>query len=555
MGRLANALIVVASGVVVAMFAGCGGGGGGDSGGQSVGPGGQVGPRTYLTGTVAAGEPVFSVVWLTCGSGGRPGFDATSSDPSDGGYRFDIGENVFWPACHAPYTLTAGDVTWVEPTDVAPGSTRIVNLTPVSRVIAKLLPEASESNVSEVKAVVMNALANMLTSAGESPSFDPIHGKLVADNTKFDRVLDNLQVDISPSGIVMTNISAAKMDDMAAIPTGSTAPALPSGSQVSSTRDNFHTALGSPLAAGLDNVIGIKDSIAGPLERCFELPSAQRGTLANPASACAGILASDYLNDGRTGSEEFDQYLTDSNLQTIVREQTQVLTRALYWNVVSLRLFSPQRALVTLNATRPDGSVVATFRSVVENSPATGNVWELRGNQRPYSMSVQPAQKELPAPDKSHSSLATGLTLLFDAKAGHADDKSAGTQTGVSYVRVRGPALPEAGVVLRPGPSGCDDSYVIAASPPPAALPASQACSGDFWLATKASTIGASDPMASRFGAAPDFAAAPLSDIAIFSTLRPMSGYTFEVHRMNGTVVTFVERLPRRVTELQEINT
>ncbi|MBI4516102.1 MAG: hypothetical protein HY699_09855 [Deltaproteobacteria bacterium] len=534
-----------------------------------------------MSGVAASGMPLSgATVNVLCATGGT----RTATTDGVGWYSVDI------TGCTGPYvaavsgTTGATQDTLISLNPAVGPSFLLTNINPVTHAIAALVAStgnpfdlvadfASEksgitsSAVSDAKTAMTTALANVMTAAGvASELFDPLSTSFYANGTGWDRVLDNVKIEVTPAGIAMTNISAAKIDDMAAIANGSAAPDVPAGSQIVFNRSNYKTALSAQMTGSADDLRAIdpaRDALNDPfgppptpgsapvetslraaLNACFALPAAQRGTFAAPASACADLAASDYLNDGKTGAQEFDPLLADPKMDG-----------AKFNKVDVLRLFTSQRALVALSAARTDG-VVISWRSVRENSAATGNTWKLRGNQRPYFMYVNGVAErriQLPRADATPSAYTSGLNLYFDSAAGGANDATPGTATGVSYVLVKGPGLPSAGQILRPGPAGCGESFVLAASPPPAPLAATQPCTSYLKLASRAVASGASDPNAGSFGSAPDFAPAAVSDGEIVSTMQPMAAYTFEVHRTDGTLITFVERLRGRPPTRQEM--
>ncbi len=549
------------------ILAACGGGGAG-----SPPPAGFKG--AVLTGTAATGMPIASAtVNVLCGSGENK----TTTTASDGTYSVNIS------ACSGPFVVTVSGamsdtqdtLVSLSPSNRTPELCGAVcslelfviraNVTPLTHAIAALVASSGDpfdlvrnfageksgittSAVAEITTALDSALANIITTAGAGTPLGTNSGLdnlFNANGTGWDRVLDNVKVEVSPAGITLTNIAAAKVDDMAPIANGSAAPGLPANAQITLNKSNFKTALATPLPGSADDN-GVIDAARNAFNACFAVLAAQRGTFGSPGLACANLAASDYLNDGKNGAAEFDKFLTDSKMDGAKFNKPEVL-----------RFFTTQRVLVKLSAVRSDGVVMA-LRSVAENSAATGNTWKLRGNQRPYLMFVNGIAErnlQLPRTGAAPSAYTTGLNLYFDLTAGGANDAVPGTATGVSYVLVKGPGLAAGGQILRPGPGGCDESFVLAASLPPTPLPSTQTCSSYLKIASKAVDGSAADPNAGSFGSAPDFTAVPVADATIVATLQPMSAYTFEVHRTNGTVLTFVERLRGRPATLQEINT
>jgi len=506
-----------------------------------------------MSGTAASGAPLANgTVTILCGLGEIK----TGTTGTDGSYSVDV------TGCKAPYvvtvTATIGEtqdtLVSVQPTDPATGSDLVVNVTPITHAIAALVSStgnpldlannfSSEKSgvtaaaVSDVKQSVVNALADVLTAAGESASFDPINGKFTADGTKFDRVLDNVKVETQLGGMTLTNNSASKVDDMAE---GSASSALPANSQLSFTKSSFKTALATKLPANADDNSFV-NAVRDTFHTCFAAAAAQRGTVASLGSACASLpITGDYKNDGKTAAQELNGWLGNSNMDGAKFGPPEVI-----------RFFSSERALVKLSAVRADG-IQISFRTVLEKSANTGNAWKLRGNQRPYFMFVNGvAERRIqfarPGSTAPASYYASGLALYFDYSIGSAS-------ATVSYVKVTGPGLPAGGQILRRGPAGCDEYFVVTNTTPPAALPNGQPCTGYLRLTSKALDGSATDPNAASFGTLPQFAAAKVSDADIVSTIKPLSAYTFEVHEVGGAVRTFVERLRGRPAMLSEID-
>jgi len=534
--------------LLMLLLAGCGGGGG-SSAPASSGP--------LMTGTAASGAPIANgTVTITC----NDGTTRTGTTGTDGSFSVDIS------GCDAPYVVavtgpigdTRDTLISVQPTGPAAGGNLTVNVNHITHAMAALAASNGDpfelvrnypsekdgitsASVANIKQSIGTALGNILAAAGESSTFDPINSAFSADGTKFDKVLDNLKVEVQASGINVTNIAAATVDDMAAIANGGTAPALPANTQLSFTKANFTTALATALPADV-NDNGVIDAAQAALNACFAAPAAQRGTFASPGAACLDVpVATDYLNDGKNGGQEFNGFLTNPKMDGAKFAKPEII-----------RFFSPQRALVKLSALRTDG-VMISFRTVAENSPATGNTWELRGNRRPYFMFVNGVVErriQLPRTGAIASSFTSGLNIYFDFNVGNAGNPT----TGVEYVRVKGPGLPVGGQLLRPGPTGCDEYFVVTNAAPGTPLANTQPCTSYLRLASKALDGSPTDPNAALFGSAPQFAPAPVDDATIVSSILPFAAYIFEVHKRDATVLTYVERLRGRPVPLSAID-
>ncbi|MBI2317884.1 MAG: hypothetical protein HYU75_13045, partial [Betaproteobacteria bacterium] len=167
----------------------------------AVGTGGPSGTTTTTTtipaapamsGVAASGMPLSgATVNVLCATGGT----RTATTDGVGWYSVDI------TGCTGPYVAAVSGTT---------GATQ---------------DGITSSAVSDAKTAITTALANVMTAAGvASELFDPLSTSFYANGTGWDRVLDNVKIEVTPAGIAMTNISAAKIDDMAAIANGSAAP-------------------------------------------------------------------------------------------------------------------------------------------------------------------------------------------------------------------------------------------------------------------------------------------------------------------------------------------
>ena len=313
----------VVSLLLVGGLAACGGGGGGGSAIGAADP--------TLIGVAASGAPIANgSLTVTCGDASTK----TGTTDANGVYSISLA------GCAAPYVVsvtgTIGDaqatLVSVQTTAPAAGASLTVNITPLTNAIAATLASSgdpmdlitnftaekagiTDAAVKARKDALVAALADMLAAAGLNPaSFDLISSSFSADRTGMDKVLDNVKVQVTTSGVNITNAGGVKVDDMGD-KTGTTVAAdLSAGSISFSKSTNFATPLTKLPATVDDNSVG--DSIRDLLNACFAQPKATRGSLAATLSAaCQAVpIASDYLNDGRTGAQEFDRTMGASLL-------------------------------------------------------------------------------------------------------------------------------------------------------------------------------------------------------------------------------------------------
>lgn len=534
----------------------CGGGGGGGTASSPI--------SNSLGGIVATGAPMSSAsVTLTCANGATK---VTSSD-SSGSYSF-----TDMSGCTAPYVVTAvGQVNGtteslvsVFPTEVS--GAQNVNVTPLTHAIAATLsndgnPLSLASNISSsasgITATAVNArttaistaLSGMLTSAGVTGSFNPITGAFTADSTGIDKVLDNLSVDVKSSGVSITNAAGAVQDDMGSL---NSAPAadFSAGSITISNNTNFSSVSALPSQV-LDSTFA--DVFQSQLNTCFAAPAANRGSVSSLGASCQAIqIASDYLNDGRSGSNEFDGRLSNALYDGATFAKPQII-RFLSTSATD------KRALIEFDLLRSD-KVAEQIFTVVEQSTGTGGVLKLRGNRRPFYFDVagvvqkrtQVAQRNTTTAHLSNF-YATSLQFYLDFNTG-----GAGTDNtnGVKWAHVTGPLLPTSGVWLRRGPTGCDQYFTVWRKQDGSAAASGDTvanCSALWQLSSRAASSSDYDNWGSLFGTDytnnPQFADAKISDATI-AAIQPGTSYKFEVFLMsnntNSPDYVFYQRLRSR---------
>ena len=534
----------------------CGGGGGGGTASSPI--------SNSLGGVVATGAPMSSAaVTLTCANGATK---VTSSD-SSGSYSF-----TDMSGCTAPYVVTAvGQVNGtteslvsVFPTEVS--GAQNVNVTPLTHAIAATLatdgnPLSLASNIatsaSGITATAVNArttaiataLSGMLASAGVTGSFNPITGTFAADSTGIDKVLDNLSVDVKSSGVSITNTAGSVQDDMGSL---NSAPAadFSAGSIKIASNTNFSSVTALPSQV-LES--SLADVFQTQFNTCFASPAANRGSVSNLGTSCQAIqIASDYLNDGRTASNEFDGRLASSLYDGATFTKPQLIR---YLSSSS----TDKRAVVEFDLIRSDNVTEQIF-TVVEQSTNTGGVLKLRGNRRPFYFDVSGVvQKRTQVTQRNTTTAhlsnfyATSLQFYLDFNMG-----GAGTDNvnGVKWAHVTGPLLPSTGVWLRRGPAGCDQYFTVWRDQAGSAASSGNSaanCSALWQLSSRAASSSDYDNWGSLFGSDyvnnPQFADAKVADSDIVA-IQPGTSYKFEVFLMSNNTVTpdyvFYQRLRSR---------
>lgn len=540
-----------------ALVASCGGGGSSlvSSAGSTLG------------GVAASGAPIANAtIVITCADGTTK----TGTANASGEYSVDVS------GCTAPLVISAtGQVGEAEQTLVsvypsAVTGSATANVTPITNAIASTLASdgnpltlaasiATEKNNITVTAVttrnsaLATSLAPALQQAGVTGAVDLISTPFSANRSGVDKLLDNLKVTVTPSGVAITNVGGAKVDDMGNLNGQSTNNDLSAAGITITRTTNFGSGL-PQLPATVDDM-SLADSAMAAFNTCFALPAAQRGTVTSPAAACASLpVAIDYLHNGRNAAGEFDRYLTSASYD-----------RATFAKPEVIRFFSSSatdtRALVRFGLVRSDG-VGEFLETVVEKSPATGNVYKMRGNQRLFRVGITgyiTREEQLGSRGTTRPQGAyyhTGLNVYF----GYAEGGAGGTPTGgsrgtgrrVQYVKVTGPGLPAAGIILNARLSGCDSYYAIALN----ATTAPTSCTSLFRMQYRKAT--AADPentfMQTAFGSGsnPEFASQQSTDAELKAIL-PFAAYKFEIFYNAASTtpdLVYYERLRSRPVAL-----
>ena len=552
-----NHLYIIA--VFSFLLSACGGGGGSSA---SV--------NSSIGGVAATGAPMAgAAMTLTCANG------ATKSTTADlaGQYSFtDLS------GCTAPYVVSATGIvngtteslTSVFPTNVSGAQT--LNVTPITNAIAATLSSngdpknlannissesqnISASAVAQRKTALSAALSGLLQSAGLSSSFDLLSGSFSANNQGYDKVLDNLIVDSKSSGVDITNSGGLVVDDLKHISGAAPTSNFSAGTITISKSTDFSGNIGALPSQILDPTFA--DVFQSQLNTCFATARNDRGNVANLGANCQAIkIASDYLNDGKSASYEFDGRLTNA-----------IYDGAKFSKPAIVRYLSNDpadtRALVDFALERSD-PVTEVITTVVEQSTATGGVLKLRGNRRPFFIDVAGVvQKRTQVKQRNDTTgrastfYLTGIQFFLDYNVGGAGNSGA---NGVKYMHVTGPLLPTAGtqgIWLRKGPPGCDGYFTVWRDPsgngaaPGDTTPAN--CAAIWQLSSRAATSNDYDNYQGLFGSDltnnPHFADSKLNDADILQ-IKPGTAYKFEVFLNSNNTLTpdyvFYQRLRSR---------
>lgn len=543
--------------VLVTLLAACGGGGGGGSVGSST--------SNTLSGVAAVGAPISNaLIKLTCSDGSVK----TTTANSAGEYSFAASDLA---SCTAPYVVSAtgqvGDTqeTFVSvlPTQISGSQT--LNVTPLTHALSATLSSTgdplklvddfvneksavSATAVTQRSSAITAALSNVLTAAGLPADFDLLQGKFTADSTGFDKVLDNVKVDVKAGGVDIVNTGAAVHDDMGSLSSAPASNFASSGISINKNT-NFSSAL-TTLPSQIQDT-SIADLFQTQLNNCFATASTARGSVGALTGSCSVLqIASDYLNDGKNGASEFNFRLQGGTYDNAVFGKPEVI-----------RFLSATptdtRALIAIGLTRTDG-VTETIQTVVEMSAAnTGGVLKLRGNQRPFYFDIAGVVQKREQLVQRNTTTNARSTYYGTSIQFYLDYNTGNAHNAIGYVKVTGPLLPVGGIYLRKDAAGCTQYFTIWID---AETTSPSICSALYQLNSRAATTSDTDNWATLFGVNQNFAPSKLSDADILA-IQPGTAYKIEVVLASNTVrpavpdYTFYQRLRSRPYTMGDVAT
>ena len=365
----------------------------------------------YVSGVAANGVPlVNATVTLTDANGVSK---TTTTDPNNGSYTLNV------TGLQAPFVIRASgisgdaqvDMTSMLGTGPLPGQVFYVDITPLTNAMAAVLSHTGEAtalttadvnsanlsgNLSNVRSYIVASMgANTLGYGG----LDPVSTQFLPNGTGYDGLLDNLAVIANPGGgaliydkytvpsanvITTTNLSVVDdSGEMNSLPTAATVVAAPFAlTQNNAPYTTAVTTLLDPTAVALPGT-GLRATLGNlqtAFNGCFAVPSASRGTVASPGSACTSLvntyLASNYLNDGVSASQFSSGFLQNSSYDAAVFDLPFVV-----------RYVTPTKAIVHVSWLRGDGLRGNFETTAVANA---SNVWQLAGNGHQFDVSIRP---------------------------------------------------------------------------------------------------------------------------------------------------------------------
>ena len=445
-----NLLLLLISAICTSIFVvSCGGGSSSTSG---------VDTSATFSGTAAVGAPLDGATIIIKDSLGE--VVGTTTAGSDGAYKISFKTDGFT----APYVISAsgnvggGSETLfsVQPTVPSSGSTQIVNVTPVTHAIASRVSSTgnpndlfdsiatqkaniTNSNISNIEASFRTFLDTHLTSVGLSSNYNLVNSTY---NSSFDKLLDNVKFDVSPSGIITVSSSAGQaVNDLAASntkPSSGTTAVIAAGSNPSSSdKANIPVSTGSSVVIGIDSL----ETIRASLDSCMQLPTASRST----SSVCLQFIKSDYKHDGKTLAQEFGSSgsidFTSSGNDGMVFKKPEILRQIDMTKDAEI-------VQVRLTGLRKDGTTREVVSIAKNNASGAGTGWKLVGNGRDFNTNVSATVTKRISQGLTTSRYESDLSLYIEDNA------------SISYVKVIGGGLPSSGLFLRRR-SGCDALTIV----------------------------------------------------------------------------------------------
>jgi len=434
---------------------------------------------TLLAGTAATGAALSNaVVQITAGDGSAACSETQIVTSGIGAYSCTLIEGKTAPFLVVVTDPSGGVAPLVSIATAAPpaGQTLVVNATPLTTaILAQLAPDKSALSViatpslldtTKIQAIttqVLDQLSNVLAAlqmpAGYNPFTTPITAATatVSGDTA-DKILEVIKI----TTVDGQTLIAPADDPTATVPMADATTTTP-------------PKVTAPNAA----VLSLSDALrllAGALTDCFkvpvgtigqpgsrvlavaELPASQGGReVTEAAPACDGIAHSQFLQNGYRGGQQFYGLLTDENMTGAVFGVPEVMRF-----IDDTTAADNDRAIVNLRYVDRNGAA-GTVITVAQKFPGTAapqrnTDWWLHGNQQPIDSNLQAAirRREQFAPGagtgtgtfggSANSRFESGLVLFVN--------KDGPNSTGMRAVRITGPGLPTAGIVLtRPDPA------------------------------------------------------------------------------------------------------
>jgi hypothetical protein len=462
----------VVSIVTLALLAACGGGGGGGGGASyfpvgaapapspTPAPAPEPGPAAAVTsidGTVATGAALAGAEVRILDRNGADSCTVTPLVADDkGAFTCELKSTAA-----VPLVLVATDpsglrnpMVSVVTTLPAAGSNATANISPLTTAIAAQLapnkdPLALVNDPAALAAVdagalqavrvnVAKQLADVLTSVGLDPAtFDPISTPFVGgSNTGADRMLDQVRVTFENGSPVLSN---TLNPDAPSVPLADATTTAPATVAASTAGDFSVTEL---------------DFLQTGFTACFAVASAPRSS----SPACDGLVVDDapaqqtgsasYLHSGLDAAASFGGLIASPDMDGARFNRPELLR-------YTKQQDSRDEAVVNLRFTDkngvPDNRILVVKKFANTATTARNTNWWLYGNHRTVNAYVRASirRQEQLLPAAFQEQYATGPSRfqsgleIYVARPGYGP-----SLPNLRYARVKGPGLPDAGLVL-----------------------------------------------------------------------------------------------------------
>ena len=527
--------------------------------------------NAYVQGTAAYGAAMAKAAITVIDKDGK---SVTVTSDDNGDYKATV------TGFAAPLLITAtgasGDSvrTYHAISDavVAVGATNRANVTPLTDAIVAMassdgkspeefadaakLGAVDKAKLAKAVEVLKAIIKEVATDLGDA-NFDPLTSSFKADRSSAgDKLLDTIKVAVSSAGVSLRNV---------AVPLASTDSGTPSNAAVTVADVKTHTVVALPKPVVTDSA-ALGDAWVAQINKCLALPQASRVSL-DVAGAPLAFLGDCDKVSSFAGNYKRNGY---SLLQFWGRQLATVIPDGAVLGAPEVLGFlkggnGDDYAILRLPYSSAKGA--GTY---FELAHKVAGVWMIEGNQRNYDASIGfriLRQTDLSTnhyvptrgPDTgkdvgNFSAYTTRLAVFFNQSGPNGAD--------VYAVRVKGPGLPAAGMVLARS-SACGTGDYLAFYRNDGVLPPAPAAGSVFPLPTASTsnhyTIGLTPYRADFTGS--DFyneyrgrntdgspttsvnsniAATPVDT----GTIPDLAAYTFEVFKAGATVAadTFVAR-------------
>ena len=526
---------------------------------------------TTLSGTAAIGAPIAGATVVVIDSDPATTDPASVTAGADGRYSIDISGLKAPLFIRATGTVSGEAVEQVAvvPT-VAANASNTANVTPLTSAVATLVAPggnasalatpatlagaATEAQVSNATTLLVNTLTSDAgTAALLGTGFNPLTTSFNADGTGVDAALERVSVTTLAGQVQISNLAAPPGANGAPPPVTLT-PAQVATPNIAPTLPPSVPTANLPTAAELA-------ALGAKYEACLALPISQRvtqdasGTVTAVLGAC-NFVPADWKSNGRTFAQELGQF-------TFAKTQ---LTNAKVGAGQVVLALNPEGLTDPKEFKHPycnDGPcVVARWPlTTASGKPLASDwilakvngAWNFVGNQRPYRAFIDPRLVRRINMNRNGAGAGnTGdpyflkdrteslLRVIFDLSVGDTSD--------VRAVRVSGPGLPTAGVVMfRSSRCGTEDrmgityqsgsTRVIGGASNGAVQFFTGGSSTDFVMGAAnldGTTLATPAPVNTATSAAfQDFNPTPFSNLP--TTVPAWSRYKFEVFRFSSS--------------------